>query len=105
MLLPSSPTGVYVVGKQSESEPNRTKTYRNVGVDQYTGQVLQVQDRAAFTAGERFLEWLFPLHSGEAFGAIGRPLTLLIGVVPLALFVTGFLRWRQKRRGRAPPAS
>ena len=105
VLLPSSPTSVYVVGKQSESEPNRTKTYRNVGVDQYTGQVLQVQDRAAFTAGERFLEWLFPLHSGEAFGAIGRPLTLLIGVVPLALFVTGFLRWRQKRRGRAPPAS
>ena len=69
VLLPSTPTGVYVVGKQSESEPNRTKTYRNVGVDQYTGQVLQVQDRAAFTAGERFLEWLFPLHSGEAFGA------------------------------------
>jgi uncharacterized iron-regulated membrane protein len=100
VLLPSTPTGVYVVGKQSESEPNRTKTYRNVGVDQYTGHVLQLQDRAAFTGGERFLEWLFPLHSGEAFGAIGRPLTLLFGLLPLALFVTGFLRWRQKRRGR-----
>ena len=104
VLLPSAPSGVYVVGKQSDSEPNRTKTYRNVGVDQYTGQVLHVQDRRAFTAGERFLEWLFPLHSGEAFGAIGRPLTLLFGPLPLALFVTGFLRWRQKRRGRAPPA-
>jgi uncharacterized iron-regulated membrane protein len=100
ILLPSTPTGVYVVGKQSDSEPNRTKTYRNVGVDQYTGQVLQVQDRRAFTAGERFLEWLFPLHSGEAFGAIGRPLTLLFGLIPLGLYVTGFLRWRQRRRGR-----
>jgi uncharacterized iron-regulated membrane protein len=104
VLLPSTPTGVYVVGKQSRDEPNRTKTYRNVGVDQYSGEVLHVQDRAAFTAGERFLEWLFPLHSGEAFGEIGRPITLLIGVMPLALFVTGFLRWRQRRRGRGPPS-
>ena len=104
VLLPSTPTGVYVVGKQSDGEPNQTKTYRNVGVDQYTGQVLHVQDRRAFTGGERFLEWLFPLHSGEAFREIGRPLTLLIGLLPLALYVTGFLRWRQRRQGRGPPA-
>ena len=104
VLLPSTPTGVYVVGKQSKDEPNRTKTYRNVGVNQYTGEVLHVQDRAAFSAGERFLEWLFPLHSGEAFGDIGRPVTLLIGLLPVALYVTGFLRWRQSRRGRGPPA-
>ena len=103
VLLPSTPSGVYVVGKQSKGEPNRTKTFRNVGVDQYTGYVLQVQDRSDFTAGERFLEWLFPLHSGEAFGEIGRPLTLLIGLIPLALHLTGFLRWRQKRRSK--PAS
>ena len=100
ILLPGAPNGVYVVGKQSKDEPNRTTTFRNVGVDQYTGEVLQVQDRAAFTAGERFLEWLFPLHSGEAFGEIGRPLTLLFGLIPLGLYVTGFLRWRQRRRGR-----
>jgi uncharacterized iron-regulated membrane protein len=104
VLLPSTPTGVYVVGKQSKNEPNRTKTFRNVGVDQYSGEVLHVQDRGDFTAGERFLEWLFPLHSGEAFGEIGRPLTLLIGLIPLTLYVTGFLRWRQRRRGRGPPA-
>ncbi|ARN83631.1 peptidase M4 [Methylocystis bryophila] len=104
VLLPSTPTGVYVVGKQSRNEPSRSKTFRNVGVDQYGGEVLGVQDRSGFTAGERFLEWLFPLHSGEAFGEIGRPLTLLIGLLPLVLYVTGFLRWRQRRRGRAPPS-
>jgi uncharacterized iron-regulated membrane protein len=98
ILLPSSPGGVYVVGKQSDGEPNRTKTSRNVGVDQYSGRVLQVQDREGFTAGERFLEWLFPLHSGEAFGALGRSIVLLIGLTPLTLYVTGFLRWRHKRR-------
>ncbi len=100
ILLPSAPSGVYVVGKQSDDEPNRTKTSRNVGVDQYSGEVLQVQDRNGFTAGEKFLEWLFPLHSGEAFGAIGRSIVLFIGLTPLALYVTGFLRWRQKRRAQ-----
>lgn len=100
ILLPSAPSGVYVVGKQSDDEPNRTKTSRNVGVDQYSGEVLQVQDRNGFTAGEKFLEWLFPLHSGEAFGAVGRSIVLFIGLTPLALYVTGFLRWRQKRRAR-----
>lgn len=100
ILLPSSPKGVYVVGKQSEDEPSRTRTSRNVGVDQYSGRVLQVQDRAGFTSGEIFIEWLFPLHSGEAFGAIGRSIVLLIGLTPLTLYLTGFLRWRQRRRGQ-----
>lgn len=102
ILLPSGPDGVYVVGKQADDEPNRTKTYRNVGVDQYSGRVLQVQDRDDFSAGERALEWLFPLHSGEAFGAIGRPLMLLVGTTPLVLFATGVLRWRQKRARKRP---
>ncbi|MGD9545464.1 MAG: PepSY-associated TM helix domain-containing protein [Methylocystis sp.] len=105
ILLPSAPNGVYVVGKQSSDEPNRTKTFRNVGVDQYSGRVAYVQDRSAFTAGETFIEWLFPLHSGEAFGAVGRSIVLLVGLTPLALFVTGFLRWRQKRRARKRPAN
>lgn len=105
ILLPSTPNAVYVVGKQSYDEPNRTKTYRNVGIDQYSGQVLQVQDRNNFTAGEKFIEWLFPLHTGEAFGEIGRPFVLLIGLMPVTLYVTGFLRWWQKRRARKrPPA-
>ncbi len=105
ILMPSAPSGVYVVGKQSSDEPNRTKTYRNVGVDQFSGQVTFVQDRDAFTAGEKFLEWLFPLHTGEAFGAIGRSVVLLVGLAPLALYVTGFLRWRLKRRARKRPRS
>ncbi|WP_424362483.1 PepSY-associated TM helix domain-containing protein [Methylocystis parvus] len=98
--LPSAPSGVYVVGKQSADEPSRSRTFRNVGVDQYSGRVLGVQDRKTFTAGERFLEWLYPLHSGEAFGEFGRPFTLLVGLVPLMLYVTGFMRWRDKRRAR-----
>ncbi len=99
--LPTGPEGVYVVGKQADDEPNRAATYRNVTIDQYSGQVLHIQDRKKFTAGETFLEWQYPLHCGEAFGNIGRTFILLMGFVPLTLYVTGFLRWQQKRRARS----
>ena len=100
ILFPGAPNAVYVVGKQSDREPNQTKTFRNVGVDQYSGNVLVVQDRSAFTRGDSVLEWLFPIHSGEAFGGLGRPIALLLGLAPLALFATGLLRWNQKRQAR-----
>jgi uncharacterized iron-regulated membrane protein len=39
ILLPGGPDGVYVIGKQADSEPNRASTNRNVTLDQYSGQV------------------------------------------------------------------
>ncbi|HEY8009195.1 MAG TPA: PepSY-associated TM helix domain-containing protein [Methylocella sp.] len=98
ILIPEGSKGVFVVGKQADDEPNRASTNRNVTIDQYSGQVLHVQDRANFTAGERFLEWQYPLHCGEAFGNAGRAFIMMMGFVPLILYVTGFLRWRQKGR-------
>ncbi|MFM8859020.1 MAG: PepSY domain-containing protein, partial [Methylocystis sp.] len=71
-----------------------------VSIDQYSGEILQVQDPQTFTAGDKFFEWLFPIHAGEIFGEYGRPILLLVGLLPLALFTTGLLRWRQKRRIR-----
>jgi uncharacterized iron-regulated membrane protein len=100
ILFPEGRKGVYVVGKQAEGEPNRASTNRNVTIDQYSGQLLHVQDRKNFTAGETFLEWQYPLHCGEAFGNAGRAFIMVMGFVPLILYGTGFLRWRQKRRAR-----
>lgn len=98
--LPNSPTGVFIVGKMLDSEPNKSRTYRNVSIDQYSGEILQIQDPDNFTAGEKLFEWLFPVHTGEIFGEYGRPFLLLIGLLPLALFTTGLMRWRQKRHSR-----
>jgi len=98
--LPSGPTSVYVVGKQEDREPNRSITNRNVTIEQYSGRVLHVQDREDFTSGETILEWLYPLHSGEAFGIVGCALVMVTGLAPLTLYVTGLLHWMQKRRAR-----
>jgi uncharacterized iron-regulated membrane protein len=100
ILFPETPMGVYVVGKQAASEPNQNATTRNVGVEQYTGAVLYTQDRKEFTGGETFLEWLYPIHSGEIFAGLGRPVVLVVGFAPLVLFATGLMRWQQRRRAR-----
>lgn len=64
------------------------------------GHITQVRDYASSNHGQRFLAWMFPLHNGEAFGLAGRLTVAAVGVVPAALFITGFLLWLLKRRQR-----
>lgn len=100
ILLPTNPTGVYIVGKRSAEEPNRSQTFRNVGIDQYSGVITRVQDRDTYQLGDKFIEWLFPLHSGEVLGMVGRSVYVFVGLSPLVLFATGLSRWLMKRRTR-----
>lgn len=110
--LPVGPDGVYKIGKHLDTEVNEVSTHRNVVLDQYSGDILFKEDPRDYTAGEKFFEWQYPLHSGEAFGNYGRAFMVFFGAVPAVLFVTGVIRWRQKRRARravarkaaAPPA-
>lgn len=63
-----------------------------------TAEVLAVRTPAQFSGGDVFKQWMHPLHSGEAFGLAGRVAVCASGVLPLLLGVTGWLRWRHKRR-------
>lgn len=105
MTLPDSDDGVYVISSRAPDEVNVTDAQRKLVIEQYSGKILFMQDPHRLTAGEKVLEWLYPLHRGEAFGAAGRAVILALGLVPLLLYVTGFLRWRWKRRARSatPP--
>ena len=72
---------------------------RMVRIDAHTGAVLATFDPSTRkTAGDHFIEWQWPLHSGQAFGMPGRLLVLASGLALPLLFVTGVLRWRHKRR-------
>jgi uncharacterized iron-regulated membrane protein len=66
-------------------------------VDQYSGEVIWVQQPGNGTAGDLLIQWLWPLHSGQAFGMTGRILVFLSGLVCPVLYVTGVIRWLQKR--------
>jgi uncharacterized iron-regulated membrane protein len=100
LALPRGEQGVYVVGKRAADEVNKSEPRRLAAVDQYSGEILQIQNPRDYSAGEKFLEWQFPLHTGEAFGDPGRAFIAAMGFVPSLLYVTGLLRWLQKRRAR-----
>lgn len=63
------------------------------------GAIVGAQGRHLGTVGDAMLQWLFPLHSGRAFGFIGRAIIALCGVITIVLIVTGYAIWRRKHRG------
>jgi uncharacterized iron-regulated membrane protein len=69
-----------------------------VYLDQYSGAVLDVWDSRELSAGSTLLEWMFPLHNGDALGLIGRLVVFIAGLLPAILFGTGVYMWLKKRR-------
>jgi uncharacterized iron-regulated membrane protein len=64
-----------------------------VYVDFSTGDVVATRMASALSAGDRFLFWQFPLHSGEAFGLPGRVAVTLAAVVLVVMCGTGLYVW------------
>lgn len=81
-------------------EPGRRFARNQVWIDPGTGSVLAIRDTRQDSAGDRFMDWMHPLHNGEAFGLPGRVLACVGGLLPSLLLVTGWLRWRHKRAAR-----
>ena len=81
-------------------EPGRRFPKTRVWVDPYGADILVIHDPAKTRVGNTVLDWLHPLHNGEALGLTGRWLVFVSGFLPLLLLATGLVRWRQKRRAR-----
>ena len=100
IVFPRNENDVYLVGKREINEVNLKIPYRSLWLDQYSGKIIHAQDSNTRTAGDIFVEWLYPLHTGEAFGVTGQLIILISGLMPVTLYVTGFIRWLQKRRAK-----
>lgn len=101
IYFPGSEVGVYMVVQRNVPGLSIFWSERQLAIDQYSGEILSV--RAPDTrrsAGEIFLDWQWPLHSGKAFGWIGRILVFLCGLACPVIYVTGVVRWLQKRRAQ-----
>ena len=94
-------TGSYRVMLYLWGEPSKRFPKTTLWIDQYSGAILSVRNPAKQSAGDTFLSWLHPLHSGEMAGMTGRCVVLISGFVPLILYVTGLMRWRQKQRAKS----
>ncbi|OAI27027.1 MULTISPECIES: PepSY-associated TM helix domain-containing protein [Methylomonas] len=101
-----NPNQTYTVCQDGVDAPGSLLERRCTVIDRYSGKILDLDDPSlpTATAGEIFTHWQWPLHSGQAFGMTGRILVFLTGLACPTLFVTGFIRWRQKRRPKRHPS-
>ena len=97
---PSSRGGSYRLCMQVPGDPSPRFPHSFVWVDGATGRVMAVQDARDGAAGTTVNNWIHPLHDGSFGGLAGRMVAAFSGLLPLVLFVTGFLRWRAMRRLR-----
>ncbi|MGV3616279.1 MAG: PepSY-associated TM helix domain-containing protein [Fimbriimonas sp.] len=79
--------------------PGTMRRRARVAVDPGNGEVVHVDGEAPPTG--RFVADTFaPLHFGTWGGVASRAAYLLLGLVPLGLFVTGIWKWVLRRRGK-----
>ncbi|MFZ2406430.1 MAG: PepSY-associated TM helix domain-containing protein [Methylobacter sp.] len=93
VTTPTGDSGIYRINLRQGSEINQRHPYTTVWVDRWSGQVKEVRDPSGFSSGEIFTTWIWPMHTGEAFGATGRFLWFLSGMGLFVLYVSGLLRW------------
>jgi uncharacterized iron-regulated membrane protein len=68
--------------------------------DARTGEPAGADIPGQGSAGDLFMQSMFPLHSGRILGVPGRALMSLMGVAMAVLSVTGVLIWHRKRVAR-----
>lgn len=101
ITTPDGNSGVYRINYRQSGEANRKHPFTVVWLDRWSGQIKAVRNPGGFSWGETFTTWIWPLHTGEAFGAWGRFLWFLTGLAPLLLYASGLHYWLQ-RRGSLP---
>lgn len=98
--VPGPGDGVFRIRAQVPGDPTHRFPYSFVFIDQYSGAVLAVHDARAGTPSTVVSNWIRPLHDASVAGLPTRILGVAAGLVPATLFVTGFMRWRARRRSR-----
>lgn len=90
----------YEIRMRQAAEVRKGDGNTRISVDAYSGAVLRVRNPLSAPSGDNFLNWMFPLHTGEAFHLPGRILISITGITPLLFMVTGLVLWLGRRAMR-----
>lgn len=103
LTLPTAKEGIAEVRLLQPGEPRADTGSTRVRLDS-AGRIVAVHDPLRTVAGSTLLDWVFPLHSGEALGLAARLLWTLFGITPALLLGSGiWLWWRRTRQRAAAP--
>lgn len=107
--FPADSSGSYRLDMLGKSvQPNGKREM--LIIDQYTGKVLLNSRKDFPESGNGYLGWLAAIHYGTFGGRPTQILALIGGLMPLVLFVTGFIIWwpryrKQQRNGYRPASA
>ncbi len=101
VALPADRKTPYEIRMRQPGEVRQGDGSTRITVDAYSSKLLRVRDPLTAPGGDTFLNWLFPLHTGEAFGVAGRVIITVAGLAPLAFMVTGLVLWLGRRKVKA----
>lgn len=76
-----------------------------INVDSRSGEFVGATLPGEGSAGDIFMQSLFPLHSGRIIGIPGRILMTVLGLAVAAFSATGVVIWARKRRARVALAA
>lgn len=93
VTTPAGDSGIYRINLRQSNEVNHRHPYTTVWVDRWSGQVKEVRDPSGFSPGQTFATWIWPVHTGEAFGTTARFIWFLSGIGLFVLYVSGLLHW------------
>ncbi|MBY4899284.1 PepSY domain-containing protein [Cupriavidus sp. AU9028] len=98
VAFPKRSAPAYEIRLRQPDEVRQGEGATRVWLDAFSGELLAVRDPLNAPEGDRLLYWMYPLHTGEAFGMPGRAAVSCLGAVPLLFAVTGALVWWNRRR-------
>lgn len=105
VYLPAAGSAVYRVIVRQADDPRWSSGSGRVWIDGDRHRPTGSLGLADLRPAERLLTWLFPLHNGEAFGALGKLLVLIAGLSLPVLYGTGLWLWWHRRGQRGRSAS
>lgn len=97
LRMPAEHEPWYRVRLLQPGEPERVYGHTAVYVSADDGRVLAVEDAHSARVAERFMNLLYPVHTGEVLGLPGRLLVLALGGWLLSMLVLGVWLWSARR--------
>lgn len=103
IAFPADKMGTYRLDVVSGKLPRVGKREMLI-VDQYTAKSLLNSRKDFPNVGNAYLSWLTPIHYGSFGGRPTQVIAIIAGLMPLALFITGFIIWwpryRKQKKGK-----